>query len=324
MKKLQILKQWSDAHNLRLFYKLVNDEVVEMEDLTEKLGETWLSYMSHYDIPYIPPEIEHLRHLKRFWFRDVGLRKLPDTLCNITTIEDMSLDRNSLKAIPECLGKITSLRYLDIAENEITALPQSIGALQSLVLFDVSNNRLTNLPNSIGELKKLDRLFLANNPIGRLPESLQECTSLETLDISGTNITPPKWLEEMPSLKKVIGAPELTLYFQKHLEDNEYGQMQIVFRDLFDQDLTEEEVANKEGGMIGDEALPLGQYVWDKKNDCIEYYVSWLPHYRGDSHGKIYKDGRHEHLPTLPQIGEVTQWELDLKEELRKKGLYAY
>ena len=122
----------------------------------------------------------------------------------------------------------------------------------------------------------------------------------------------------------MTGAPELTLYFQKHLEDNEYGQMQIVFRDLFDQDLTEEEVANKEGGMIGDEALPLGQYVWDKKNDCIEYYVSWLPHYRGDSHGKIYKDGRHEHLPTLPQIGEVTQWELDLKEELRKKGLYAY
>jgi len=109
-------------------------------------------------------------------------------------------------------------------------------------------------------------------------------------------------------------------------ENNEYGQMQIIFRDLFRQDLTQEEVAHKQGGMIGDEALPLGKYVWAKDNrgECIEYYVSWIPHARGDSNGKIYKDGTHEHLPTLPQIGEVTQWELDLREELRKKGLYPY
>jgi hypothetical protein len=147
--------------------------------------------------------------------------------------------------------------------------------------------------------------------------------ALETLDISGTNIVnPPKWLEEMPSLKKVIGFPKLTLYFQKHLQDNEYGQMQIRFRELFDQDLTEEEIAHKKGGIIGDECLPLGNYVWDENNAYIEYYVHWLPHYRGDSHGKIYKDGTHENLPTLPQMGEVTQWELELKEELRKKGLY--
>ncbi|PTB83352.1 hypothetical protein C9926_03385, partial [Sulfurovum lithotrophicum] len=71
--------------------------------------------------------------------------------------------------------------------------------------------------------------------------------------------------------------------------------------------------------MIGDEVLPLGNYVWGKDDggEYIEYYVSWLPHYRGDSHCKIYKDGTHEHLPTLPQIGEVTQCELDLREELR-------
>ena len=66
----------------------------------------------------------------------------------------------------------------------------------------------------------------------------------------------------------------------------------------------------------------LGNYVWGENNAYIEYYVHWLPHYRGDIHGKIYKDGTHENLPTLPQMGEVTQWELDLQEELRKKRLY--
>jgi len=106
---------------------------------------------------------------------------------------------------------------------------------------------------------------------------------------------------------------------------SDYEQMQIVFSDLFSQALTDEEIAHQEGGIIGDEAVPLGNYVWgrDNRGEYIEYYVSWIPHYRGDSHGKIYKDGTHEHLPTLPHIGEVTQWEIDLKEALRKKGLYV-
>ena len=244
----------------------------------EVLGETWLSYCNYsygnYHIESIPEEVDVLQQIKRFEFNDVHLKTLPDSLCKMHSIEELLLARNEIENLPACIGELKKMVYLDVSDNAIAKFPQSVGELESLLMLRVENNKLTNLPNSIGELKKLDRLFLANNPIGRLPESLQECTSLETLDISGTNITPPKWLEEMPSLKKVIGAPELTLYFQKHLENNEYGQMQIVFRDLFDQDLTEEEVAHKEGGMIGDEALPLGQYVWDKKNDCIEYYIS--------------------------------------------------
>jgi len=330
MKKLQILKQWSDEHDLMLFRKIVNDEIVEIEDLTEVLGETWLSYCNYsygdYHIEFIPEEVDVLQQIERFQFNDVHLKTLPDSLCKMHSIKELLLERNEIESLPLCLGELKKLAYLDVSDNAIAKLPQSIGELESLLMLRIKNNKLTNLPNNIGGLKKLDRLYLVNNPIGRLPESLQECTSLEILDISGTNITPPKWLEEMPSLKKVIGAPELTLYFQKHLEENEYGQMQIVFRELFRQDLTQEEVAHKQGGMIGDEALPLGNYVWGKDNrgECIEYYVSWIPHARGDSHGKIYKDGTHEYLSTLPQIGEVTQRELDLREELRKKGLYAY
>jgi len=109
-----------------------------------------------------------------------------------------------------------------------------------------------------------------------------------------------------------------------HKMAKEYKAMQITFRELFNQDLTESEIESKKGGIIGDEALPLGRYVWNEKYGYIEYYVHWLPHYRGDSHGKIYKNGKHESLPTLPQIGEVTQQELDLIEELKQKGLYVY
>lgn len=323
LQKIQVLKLWDKEHKFGLFRKVIGDEVLEMEDDREVLGETWFSHASHYNIEQVPSEIEVLQNLERFWLEDVGLKSLPDSLCKIQSMEEFSVSRNRLKTLPSCIGNITSLQYLDIHKNEITSLPQSVGNLQELLMLRASDNNLTNLPASIGQLKKLDRLYLANNPIGRLPDFLQECTSLEILDISGTNIiTPPKWLEEMSSLRKVIGVGDVTLHFQIELLKGEYGAMMITFRDFFNQDLTEEEITHKNGGMIGDESLPLGSYIWGKKKEYIEYYVSWLPHARGDSHGKIYKDGTHEDLPTLPQIGKVTRWELDLKAELKEKGLY--
>lgn len=263
-----------------------------------------------------------MKNIKRFWLQNVGLKSLPDSLCNIKTIDELSVDRNELTKLPSCLGELRKLAYLDVEENLLTELPNSIERLQHLVMLRAENNKLTHLPKNIGKLKNLDRLFIANNPINELPESLQECSSLEILDISNTNITTaPKWLEEMPSLKKVLGL-EVELHFQKVLKTAKYGAMMIKFRELFNQDISQQQVEQKRGGLIGDEAMPLGRFIWSGDWSYIEYYVQWLPHYRGDSHGKIYKDGRHESLPTLPQMGEVTESETRLREELTKRGFF--
>lgn len=105
------------------------------------------------------------------------------------------------------------------------------------------------------------------------------------------------------------------------MKSKEYERMKLEFKRFFNQDLTEDEIGHQEGGIIGDEAMPLGRYVWDKSHDFIEYYVSWLPHYRGDSHGIIYKDGTHQELAVLPHIGEVSPAECALRKELEEKGL---
>lgn len=104
-------------------------------------------------------------------------------------------------------------------------------------------------------------------------------------------------------------------------EKDHYRGLIAKFDELFQQTLSDDEINHKTGGIIGEEALVLGSYIWLQDQDAIEYYVSWLPHYRGDSHGVIYADGRHESLATLPQIGEVTQAEQELRAELQRKGL---
>lgn len=105
------------------------------------------------------------------------------------------------------------------------------------------------------------------------------------------------------------------------MQNYEYERMKDIFEKCFEQELSDYEITHKKGGIIGDEAMPLGKYIWDERNNFIEYYVSWLPHYRGDSHGRIYKDGRHEHLDILPQIGKVTPEEIALRKQLEEKGL---
>jgi len=47
-----------------------------------------------------------------------------------------------------------------------------------------------------------------------------------------------------------------------------FEAMQTIFKELFDQDL----IYYKTGGLIGDEAIPLGRYIWIN-SECIEYYV---------------------------------------------------
>jgi hypothetical protein len=100
-----------------------------------------------------------------------------------------------------------------------------------------------------------------------------------------------------------------------------YKKMQLEFQSCFSQVLTDDDINRKQSGIIGDESLELGTYVWSKDHNYIEYYVHWMPHYRGDSHGVIYKNGKHEHLETLPQIGKITPQELSLRRELVDKGL---
>jgi len=310
--KFDIIREWAKEHGL-YFYEYTDKKLLE---------KIWFSYSNDYNIKYVPEAIDAMKNIKRFWLQNVGLQSLPDTLCSIKTIDELSVDRNELRALPLCIGELRKLAYLDVEDNCLTELPNSIERLKHLVMLRASNNHITHLPKNIGELKNLDRLFVANNPISELPESLQECSSLEILDLRGTNITtPPKWLEDIPSLRRVDGFSQLELHFQKALKIQEYGAMQIKFRELFDQDMTQEQTEQKKGGLIGDEALPLGKFIWSEDGSYVEYYVQWLPHYRGDSHGKIHKNGHHENLATLPQIGKVTKSEIKLRDELTQKGL---
>ena len=77
-----------------------------------------------------------------------ALRRIEAARQSHATVLDLSA--LELEALPESLGQLTQLQQLHVWNNQLTALPESLGQLTQLQQLDVGNNQLTALPESLG------------------------------------------------------------------------------------------------------------------------------------------------------------------------------
>ncbi|WJX55433.1 hypothetical protein P8452_41204 [Trifolium repens] len=103
------------------------------------------------------------------------LIKLPDGLCNITTLKKLSITNcHKLSAIPQDIGKLENLEVLRLYScSDLEEMPESISGLTNLRCLDISDCvSLPKLPDDIGELKKLEKLSLKGcSKLSVLPDS---------------------------------------------------------------------------------------------------------------------------------------------------------
>lgn len=325
---------------------------VETEKVLSLIGGDLLQekWLNHWNKPLteLPEAIGQLQALTRIDLRHNGLHRLPESLGRLHRLEDLTCMGNKLECLPDVFHHLKQLRYLDMRENRLHSLPPSTGELESLQSLILRDNRLNDLPVEIGLLKRLERLDLCRNPLRSLPDELRHCESLEHLDISGTLISHlPEWLGEMKNLKHLVRGPNelaqigsaharstrppapiridnepFLLWFERALAEDSYGPLKITFRHVLHQDLSDAEIASKARGLIGDEGWPEGCFIWgdDERGEHIEYYLSSR---RGDRHGRIDRDGRHEVLAALWQTGPIDAEYQALYRDLQGKGLVS-
>ena len=58
-----------------------------------------------------------------------GVNKLPDSIGNLTELEEMSFYKGDLTSLPDSIGKLTKLKILELGSNSLTALPDTIGQM---------------------------------------------------------------------------------------------------------------------------------------------------------------------------------------------------
>jgi len=135
---------------------------------------------------------------------DNQLTSLPESLAQLTRLEEFHLRGNRFSQWPGVVGQMGNLWELDFERNQLTALPDSFGALsEHLEHLHLNFNQLETVPESVGTLKNLECLSLSGNPLTSLPDSLMKLEKLRFFSVPrevGPFLTPElkRWIEELP------------------------------------------------------------------------------------------------------------------------------
>ena len=134
----------------------------------------------------------------------IELTELPESIGQLTQLQELGLSSNQLTALPETLGQLTQLRELNLVRNQLTTLPEWMGQLTQLEVLIIGHNQITILPEVLGEMTGLRRLLLNGLRLRKVPSCISNLKNLERLDISGIEISSvPDWLGDLSTLKDI-------------------------------------------------------------------------------------------------------------------------
>ncbi|KAI0728020.1 hypothetical protein C8Q72DRAFT_920076, partial [Fomitopsis betulina] len=84
-------------------------------------------------------------------------------LAQLTALETLRIDHNSIRYIPDSLGNLTHLNHFSCSNNQLRALPPTIGNLQRLETLQVHNNSLAELPSMLWNCASLRHVNATSN-----------------------------------------------------------------------------------------------------------------------------------------------------------------
>ncbi|XP_049931895.1 disease resistance protein RPV1-like isoform X2 [Nymphaea colorata] len=181
----------------------------------------------------LPERLGELESLKKLDLSFTRIKRLPDSICRLSSLEMLVLEGTQLHSLPEGLGDMESLKNIDLQMTCIEVIPDSIGQLTNLVELSLGRSyRLDSLPESIcqlkllkslnlwgcysicslpkrlGNMEKLEKLILSFTRIKILPDSVGQLKLLKSLDLSRCSslCSLPKRLGDMEKLEELILA----------------------------------------------------------------------------------------------------------------------
>lgn len=112
---------------------------------------------------------------------------LPDGICELQTLRELSLANTGLTSLPDNLGQLRGLRRLTVAATlGLKKLPASITRLPVLEILQLTTTPLAELPEDLGRMQSLRELILGGGSYERLPASVTDLASLTRLAVSSS------------------------------------------------------------------------------------------------------------------------------------------
>jgi len=96
--------------------------------------------------------LQMMNELRRLHLDENTITVLPESICDLTSLFQLTLKGNQLTALPEDLGNLVNLRLLDLSMNEISSLPASLAGIPCLRHFLLRNNQITSIARTCDHL----------------------------------------------------------------------------------------------------------------------------------------------------------------------------
>jgi Leucine-rich repeat (LRR) protein len=116
------------------------------------------------------PRFEELRvkvggfpYLRNLSLHSHDLNVLPESICQVTSLQTLSLSHCQLLRLPKCLHQLNQLSSLDLQHNQFQIVPPPLQALVDLQELDLLGNPLKKLPAWLLNLPKLRLIRIPSN-----------------------------------------------------------------------------------------------------------------------------------------------------------------
>ena len=132
-----------------------------------------------------------------------NLKRLPESIDGITTLENIHISDCNLESLPDALETM-NVRNIFLSNTKLSALKPSFFRQKRLNALFIQNSPLKEISNDLGNLKELYVLHLAGLPINELPASVGDLPKLESLYLIGCQVASlPASISNLPNLHQL-------------------------------------------------------------------------------------------------------------------------
>ncbi|PJZ84058.1 leucine-rich repeat domain-containing protein [Leptospira harrisiae] len=139
--------------------------------------------------------------------KEVGV--LPASIGNLTKVEELTLQYDSLKTVPKEIGNLKQLKILNLFGNPLQTLPDEIGNLENLEILLLGRTDFHEIPPVLTKLQKLKTLALDETKVQLTEADVEVIASLPNLEILDLSLmreykTLPKNLAKLNHLRQLV------------------------------------------------------------------------------------------------------------------------
>ena len=109
----------------------------------------------------VPPSLAMLENT-RYLFLNTNPLESIDPVCQLTDLQQLTLDDSHLQQLPAHFGQLRELTWLVLSDNPLHDLPDSFGNLVNLRMLDVTGTRILANPHAQEIINRMRNLIITD------------------------------------------------------------------------------------------------------------------------------------------------------------------